>query len=178
MSTTHDVLADAFTRVAEDLPGLLNGLSPDDLTFRPGPDANPIGWLVWHLTRVQDDHLAGVAQKVLGDDGSQVWEDGWRERFALSYEPMAHGYGMTSEDVGHFHGEASLLAGYHAAVHQATLEILDRMEEQGIDESLAVVVDENWDPPVTALVRLVSVVNDITQHLGQAAYAKGLLDAS
>ena len=35
-------------------------------------------------------------------------------------------------------------------------------------------VDEHWDPPVTAGVRLVSVIGDALQHLGQAAYVKGL----
>ena len=36
-------------------------------------------------------------------------------------------------------------------------------------------VDQSWDPPVTLAVRLVSVVNDITQHAGQAAYAAGII---
>ena len=37
------------------------------------------------------------------------------------------------------------------------------------------VVDESWDPPVTLGVRLVSVIGDDLQHLGQASYVKGLL---
>ncbi len=41
---------------------------------------------------------------------------------------------------------------------------------------LDVVVDERWDPPVTLGVRLVSVVNEVNQHVGQAAYVRGLLE--
>jgi hypothetical protein len=37
------------------------------------------------------------------------------------------------------------------------------------------VVDEAYDPPVTLGVRLVSVLSDDLQHVGQAAYARGLI---
>jgi hypothetical protein len=39
------------------------------------------------------------------------------------------------------------------------------------------VVDKRWDPPVTLGVRLVSVVDDDAQHVGQAAYVRGLQKA-
>ena len=41
-------------------------------------------------------------------------------------------------------------------------------------EELARVVDTNWDPPVTASARLVSIIDDCAQHLGQAAYLRGI----
>src|SRR3954447_8932979 len=98
MSTTPtSLLLDCFGRVHEDLPALLDGLDADALRWRPDPDANPIGWLVWHLTRVQDDHVAGLAGV------PQVWtEQGFAERFALPYDTSAHGYGQSSEEVGAF----------------------------------------------------------------------------
>ena len=40
-------------------------------------------------------------------------------------------------------------------------------------DELARIVDENWTPPVTASVRLVSILDDCAQHLGQAAYLEG-----
>ena len=42
------------------------------------------------------------------------------------------------------------------------------------DAELARIVDENWEPPVTASVRLVSIIDDCAQHLGQAAYIEGI----
>ena len=166
MTTATDVLVDAFTRVHDDLPDVLDGLAPADLLWRPDADANSIAWLVWHLTRVQDDHLAGVAVS------DQVWTaDGWADRFALPYDVDAHGWGQTSAEVGAFSvDDATLLVGYQDAVHRRTLEVLAGLG----DADYARVVDERWDPPVTAAVRLVSVVNDISQHLGQAAYVAGL----
>ena len=69
---------------------------------------------------------------------------------------------------------AHLLAEYHDAVHAKTLAYLDTLS----DEDLAEVVDRQWDPPVTLGVRLVSVVDDDAQHVGQAAFAKGLAERS
>jgi hypothetical protein len=163
-----DVLRDAFDRVHDDLPGVVDGLSTDELLWRPDPEANHVAWLVWHLARVQDDHLAGVA------DGEQVWTgDGWADRFALPYSTDVLGYGQSTQEVGAFRLEdPSLLTGYHEAVHEMTGSVLGSLD----DAALARVVDERWDPPVTVAVRLVSVVNDITQHLGQAAYLRGLVE--
>ena len=163
-----DVLRDALGRVHDELPGVVSGLSTDQLLWRPDPEANHLAWLVWHLTRVQDDHLAGMGEV------DQAWTaDGWADRFGLPYATGALGYGQSAEEVGAFRLEdSSLLTGYHAAVHALTLSVLEGLD----DASLGRVVDPGWDPPVTAAVRLVSVVNDITQHLGQAAYLRGLLD--
>lgn len=173
MNTT-ELFTDAFTRVADDLPRLLDGLGAEELSWRPTPDANPIGWLVWHLTRVQDDHLAGIAKALSLPGAEQVWFSGWARRFALPYPDEAHGYAMTSEQVAQFHVDgAQPLLDYHQQVHRATLELLPRLDEAALDA----VVDTHWNPPVTAGVRLVSVVNDITQHAGQVAYVRGLLDS-
>jgi hypothetical protein len=162
------ILADAFDRVREDVPEVVRGLTPDQLLWRPDADANHVAWLVWHLTRVQDDHLAGVSGR------DQVWTSGgWAERFGLPYRTRAVGYGQSSDEVGAFVLEdPEVLTGYHAAVHEETLRVIGGLE----DEDFARVVDRSWDPPVTAAVRLVSVVNDITQHLGQAAYVRGLIE--
>ncbi len=163
-----DLLTDAFGRVHGLVPGVVEGLDVDELLWRCDPDANSIGWLVWHLSRVQDDHLAAVAGV------EQVWSSqGWDDRFELPYEEGSIGYGQTSSDVGAFVlPDPELLAGYHAAVHALTLEILAGLGEGDLER----VVDERWDPPVTAAARLVSVVSDTLQHVGQAAYVRGLVE--
>lgn len=165
------VLEDAFGRVHEALPAALEDLSFDLLTWRPDHDANSIGWLAWHLARVQDDHLAGVG------DIEQVWTaKGFADRFALPYAVSSIGYGHTSAEVGAFadlgtaEPLAALLLDYDDAVHRQTLAILHAMDEAAYER----IVDRSWDPPVTAAVRLVSVVGDITAHLGQIEYVKGL----
>jgi len=166
--TPTELLKDAFTRILESAERVVDGLSEDQLAARPGPDANPIGWLVWHLARVQDDHVADVAGL------EQVWTaQAFAERFALPFETAAIGYGQSSEEVGQVRAEAELLAAYLAAVTEQTRAYVAGLVDADLDR----VVDERWDPPVTLGVRLVSVVNDDLQHLGQAAYVRGLLGA-
>lgn len=164
------LLTDAFQRIADGVPPVLDGLSDDDLVWRPDADAdadaNPIGWLVWHLLRVQDDHVAEVA------GAEQVWTaGGFAARSGVPFDPEATGYGQSSDDVGRLRVSADLLVAYAAAVHRQTLEYVGGLADDDLDR----VVDERWDPPVTLGARLVSVVDDDAQHLGQAAYVRGML---
>ncbi|WP_114559866.1 mycothiol transferase [Desertihabitans aurantiacus] len=167
MSDATDILRTAYANIATAVEGAVEGLDAEQLATRPSPRANTIAWLVWHLTRVQDDHVAEVAGR------EQVWTaDGWAERFGLPFDPTETGYGMGVDDVAAVRDvDAELLTGYHRAVHQATDAYLQTLGEDDLDR----VVDESYDPPVTLGVRLVSVVTDDLQHAGQAAYVRGLL---
>jgi uncharacterized damage-inducible protein DinB len=164
--TVADLLIDAFSRVREAVHEAAEGLSQDDLLLRVDRAANPIGWLVWHLTRVQDDHIANAAGV------AQVWtSQGWAERFDLPYDTEAHGYGQSSEEVGAFRvRSADLLLGYHDAVHDQTVRFVEGLRDVDLER----IVDKRWDPPVTLGVRLVSVVSDTLQHAGQAAFIRGI----
>jgi hypothetical protein len=165
--TSTEILLDSYSRIRDEVADVLRGVGEATLEWRPDPQSNNIAWLIWHLTRVQDDHLAA------GFDRPQVWQqEGWMERFGLPFEPYETGYGQTAEQVGQLHASADLLAGYHEAVADRTDELLRMVT----DAELARIVDERWDPPVTLAVRLVSVVADALQHIGQAAYVKGLAE--
>ncbi|GEN80159.1 mycothiol transferase [Actinotalea fermentans] len=165
-----ELLTDAYGRVHEEVHRVLDGLDPALLGARVDPGANSIAWLVWHLTRVQDDHVADAFGT------QQVWTaDGWADRLALSFDPSATGYGQSRADVDALAAvPADLLLGYHDAVHARTLGLLGQVRAGDLDR----VVDTRWDPPVTLGVRLVSVLSDDLQHVGQAAYARGVLRRS
>ncbi len=163
----RELLRDAFSRVRDQVEQLCSAISQEQATYRPDPDANSISWLVWHLTRIQDDHVCGLS----GEE--QVWtRDGWYDRFGLPFDSDVHGYGHSSADVATVQIGPELLDGYHAAVHAMTL----RYVEGATADELARVVDTSWDPPVTAGVRLVSVIGDCLAHLGQADYVRGLAE--
>jgi uncharacterized damage-inducible protein DinB len=164
--TPADLLTDAFERILNTATAAVDGLTDDQLALRPASDANSIAWLVWHLSRIQDDHVADVAGT------EQVWiAQDFVTRFDLPFESGATGYGMNSEEVSHVRVSAELLADYLRAVHDATVAYVATVTPEDLDR----VVDKRWDPPVTLGVRLVSVVSDDLQHAGQAAYARGLL---
>lgn len=161
-----DLLVDAFNRIRDAVHDVLDGTSPEELLLRLDDAANPIGWLVWHLTRVEDDHIADAAGV------EQVWTaQGFADRFDLPYDVRAHGYGQGKEEVGGFRVTSTdLLVDYHDAVHAQTVRYVEGLSDADLDR----VVDKRWDPPVTLAVRLVSIVADGLQHAGQAAYVKGL----
>jgi uncharacterized damage-inducible protein DinB len=164
---SRDLLLDGYERIQETLRRALDGLTAEQLTARVGPEANTIAWLAWHLVRVQDDHVAEIA------DREQVWTaDGFAERFGLPFDPAATGYGFGPDDVAAVRVDSpELLLEYAAAVHARTAQFLTGLTDQDLDR----VVDRRWDPPVTLGVRLVSVLSDDLQHAGQAAYVRGLL---
>ena len=164
--TTNDLLLDAFGRVEEEVHAVLQGLDEKALTYRPSKDANSIAWLVWHLARIQDDHVADVAGH------EQIWTaEGWNKKFNLPFSDDATGWAHTSKDVAQVQSSAELLRGYYDAVHAKTVVYMKGLK----DSDYKRIVDKRWNPPVTLSVRLVSVISDDLQHVGQAAYIRGLL---
>ncbi|MFL6144192.1 MAG: mycothiol transferase [Labedaea sp.] len=165
--TSAELLTEAFDRVRDTVHRVVDGLTAEQLAVRLGEEANSIAWLVWHLTRIQDDHIAEVAGL------PQVWlEQGFVERFGLPLDPTATGYRHTSAEVAKVRvATGELLTAYHDAVCQQTVDYVGTL----VDADLPRVVDRSWDPPVTLAVRLISVISDGLQHAGQAAFVRGLL---
>ncbi|MFH8570009.1 DinB family protein [Streptomyces sp. NPDC017993] len=166
MTTSTDLLVDAFGRIREVVDDVVTGLSPDELSARLDEGANSIGWLVWHLTRIQDDHIAAAAGT------EQVWvAEGWSDRFDLPFATDSTGYGHSPEDVAAVRVSAQPLNDYHGAVHDNTVAYVSALT----DKDLAQVIDRGWTPPVTLAARLISVIADDLQHAGQAAFLRGIL---
>jgi hypothetical protein len=168
--TSAELLVDAVGRIRGVVHRVVDGLTPEQLSSPVDPEANSIAWLVWHLTRIQDDHVADVAP------AEQVWtSQGWAERFGLPFDPRDTGYGHRPAEVAAVQVESSELpVGYHDAVHQQTIRFVEQLTDVDLDR----VVDRSWDPPVTLGVRLVSVIADGLQHAGQAAFVRGILQRS
>jgi uncharacterized damage-inducible protein DinB len=164
----RDILIDGYGRIREEVHAAVQGLDAGQLAARPAAEANPVAWLVWHLTRVQDDHVADAAGL------EQVWTaQDWHGRFGLDLPVSDTGFGHDAARVAAVRVDsADLLTGYHDAVHEQTLGFLRSLTAGELER----IVDERWDPPVTLGVRLVSVLSDDLQHVGQAAYVRGLVE--
>jgi len=168
MATSAELLIDGFGRIRENVADVLGGLTPEQATYRCDAEANPVSWLVWHLTRVQDDHVASAFGT------TQVWSSGeWAARFGLPGQMMDHGYGHSSDKVAAVAAatsSADLLLEYHEATYAQTVKLVSEVSDADLDR----VVDTRWTPPVTLGVRLVSVLDDDMQHVGQAAFVRGV----
>jgi hypothetical protein len=163
-----DLLLDLYGRIPPLAKEAVEGLDPPSLVRRPAPGANTIAWQIWHLARVQDHYVAGF----LGT--AQLWvEEDWAPRFGLEPDPSNTGYGHSSDEVAAVRpADPDVLLDYLDAVHERSRSMLARLTPEDLDR----VVDRNWDPPVTLGARLISIADDGLQHVGQAAYLKGLLE--
>ena len=161
------LLLEFYGRVRPLAADAVDGLDAERLRAAPAPGANTIGWLVWHLTRVQDHHVAELI------DADQIWVSGeWARRCGLEPDPSNTGYGHGPEEVDSVRPEdPEALLGYLAQVEARTTTLLEGLNPEDLDR----VVDRRWNPPVTLGVRLVSIADDCLQHVGQAAYVRGLL---
>ena len=164
----NELLTEGFGRLPELVRGAVEGLDADRLRWAPQPGANSIGWLVWHLTRVQDSHVADLI-----DGAEQLWVDGaYASRFGLKPDPHNTGYGHTAQEVAAVQAQSpDAVLEYFDTVQARTVAFVTDLTAEDLDR----VVDEHWDPPVTLGVRLYSILDDCTQHVGQAAYVRGLL---
>ena len=161
------LLLELYGRIPPLAADAVDGLSPDQLRQEPAPGANTIGWLVWHLTRVMDHHGAELL------DAEQVWVGGdWARRCGLEPDQDNTGYGHGPADVAAVRPDGpEVLLEYLGAVDARTRALLEGLTPADLDR----IVDRRWDPPVTLGVRLVSIADDGLQHVGQAAYVRGLL---
>lgn len=164
----RQLLVDAYGRVIEGLEGMLTGLDRKDLDVLPKPDSNSIGWLAWHITRVQDDHVADLV------GAEQLYlRDGWHAKFDRPANPDDIGTGHSSEQVAAFRSpDIETFLAYHRAVHERTLAYINQLSDADFDRELN---EPQWQPLPTVGVRLVSVLGDNFAHLGQIGYVRGLL---
>ncbi len=161
--TITELFADVAKRPLETIANLPT-LTPEELNAHPGSHPNSVAWLLWHIGREVDVQLAGLT----GED--QVWER-FRDRFDLGPIGDTIGYGHTPEQASEIVvNDQGLLVDYATAALSALIDYANRLSAEDFD----VVIDENWTPPVTRGVRLVSIVDDAAQHAGQAAYAAGV----
>jgi Protein of unknown function (DUF664) len=161
------VLLELYGRIPPLARLAVDGVDLARLSEAPSPGANTIAWLVWHLARVQDHHVTELL------DTNQIWTGSdWARRFGLDPDPSNTGYGHSAEDVASIRPEQpDVLLEYLDAVDRRTRTMLQDLSPADLDR----VVDRRWDPPVTLGVRLVSIADDSLQHVGQAAYVRGLL---
>ena len=163
----RDVLSEAASRPATEAKALVNTLPEGALNAHAGGHTNSIAWLLWHAGRQMDVQLAQL------NGEPQVWHSqGFDSRFNLGELGDTEGYGHTTEQARAVVVEdAALLVEYLGATTAALSEYIAGLSEADLDD----VIDTSWTPHVTRGVRLVSMIDDAAQHVGQAAYAAGVL---
>ncbi len=163
--TMNEFIEDALNKEQEYLLGTVQDLTPEELAWRPGPEANPIGWILWHMLRVEDFWFQFFIQREL-----ELWEkEAWREKFGLPTRD--NGFGHTQEQVTNFPAlDLGELLKYGEQVRSGTLTYLRGL---GPDDYAVVPRERQPDMSVSAVFR--QVIGELYQHQGHIAYIKGLL---
>lgn len=163
-----DLLIDAVRRPVSGAAQALKGIDHETLHARPAGRGNSVAWLVWHAARQLDAQLADLT------GSTQLWASaGWSDRLGVPRGPDEIGFEDTPEQVaGLTVSDPGLLLTYLTDVVDAVVEAVSGWSADDLDA----VVDTAWDPPVTRGVRLVSLIDDAVAHIGQAAYARGLVE--
>jgi len=163
------LITDLFIRISEEPERVLDGLTIDELNRQPAPNCNSIGWLAWHLTRSHDRNMSEIAGK------EQLWiKDKWYARFNRAPDPSETGYGHSSEEVAAFKApDGRIIVEYHQAVLERIKDyISNTLSETELKR-------ESKSPTLgtvgTVRKRLLGVISEGFQHVGQAAYVRGLL---
>ncbi len=160
-------IEESLTKQQESLLQEVQDLTPTELAWRAGPKANPIGWMLWHMVRVEDMWIQFFAQKK-----PELWESqGWHKKFNLPTRDT--GFGHTPEQVATFPvlNLKELLA-YSDAVRASTLDYLRNLSP----EAFAVIPREKR-PEMSMGSIYRQIIGELYQHLGQIAYLKGLVRA-
>jgi hypothetical protein len=147
------------------LPGFAK-LTDAELRQRVTAGANPIGWLMWHMARVQDRAVAGM----VGID--QRWiADGWHAKFGMGADPEQRGNGDSSDEVTAFAASAQVLVDYYAAVREQTNAFLDGLDADDPERQ----VPGFGAATVSLAQRVPGLILEAVQHGGQIAYVRGLV---
>jgi hypothetical protein len=156
----RSLVAAQLRRVQIELHDCLTGATVADMRAPIAPGVNPPGWLAWHLTRSHDRNFSEIAGRL------QLWtNDGWHARFHRPPDPNDTGYLHTREQVHHFEVvQGDVVLAYHDAVVAMALLYLHRAPA---DDLARVSLSPTLKTSLTVQERLVGVLNEAMQHLGQ-----------
>ena len=151
----------------EKLNSALEGLSKDELHWRPTLNSNTIDWMVWHMARVEDNLI-----NVMLQDKVPIWErDGWADRVGIFVEGT--GAGMTAEEVRALPAlDVPTVMAYYRSVRRETSDYFKNvMEEPDLSRK---VTHPRFAGKTGAWI-LGRLLCEEAEHLGQIEYLRGMM---
>ena len=142
----------------------LDGLTAEELSWRPDPQCHSIGFALWHIYRVEDYWFQRFVLR-----GAELYESqGWQEK--LGTQPKEMGYQYTAEQVASFQVPSlETLLAYGKSVRQHTLELLRGLSIEKMDEKPRADRSEMSIGDVFQ-----RIIIELSLHMGQMAYLRGM----
>ncbi len=160
-----DFIEEGLTRCKQATMKAIDGLTYDELKWRPGPGANSIGIILFHQARSEDIF---VQSRIQGKP--QMWEsEKWYESVGLPVTELGSHY--TVEQVNAFCvPEQKSLVAYGDAVRARTLEYLGGMTADRFDRIINM---PRWGDISIGKVFAFVIVHS-SEHAGDISYLRGL----
>jgi uncharacterized damage-inducible protein DinB len=144
---------------------VLDGLTQDEVTWRPACGCNSIGLILFHTARSEDSFIQGRLKSK-----PEVWKTGkWSKKLNVAEtEAGAH---YTAEQVNAFAvPKLEDLLDYYAAVRAQTMSYLKTMTAAAFDKKIK--MPYFGEVALAAIFSL--IVNHSSQHIGEISYLRGL----
>lgn len=159
---TVSFISDCLEQVRIRLLGTCEGMNQEEVLWRPEPYANNIGFVLWHVTRAEDNLVMRL------ENGHALWvTGGWHEKF---------GQPVNAPDPGDRMGLRALaipglpvLLGYSQAVGEQTRRLLGELTVDRLDQPIG-----PSQPGQTVTANLRHLITHRNNHHGQMDYIRGL----
>ena len=161
------LVTETLQEIDKDLEAALEGLTTEEMDWRPGDEANSIGFTLWHLIRAEDHWLSGFAMKL-----SDLFErDGWDKCWGMAGASTGWGYGK--EELAAFvTPPIKELWQYGRDVRTRTLEYMASIDAA---QFLETPFSSNpWHEGYTIGRMFGHILCELSQHLGHVRYLRGL----
>ncbi len=154
---------------------VIRDLTLDEMYWKPKRDTNPIGFLFWHISRVEDRLITNFVQ-----GKKEIWLSGkWHEKMNLSV--VGTGLGYSLDELDQFPNlDQCLLTEYFNLVRKSTIEYLDSVPEKDFDLVLDRVPFPEYKPAIqyftgfTIARAFRQLIGELDQHFGQISYIRGV----
>ena len=162
-----EFIRESFEVNWEWLERYLEGLTQEEIEYRPDDQSHSIGFIVWHYGRALDMWTQSLARQQ-----PQLYEREWAGRLGLRPEAMDVGFGYTAEDLANWQcPDKALLTEYAVASRDNLLAFLEEHD----DESLTTTMMTTRRGDEINLAKMFSMlIWEVNQHGGQAGYLRGM----
>ena len=141
------------------------GITQEQALWRPAPYANNIGFILWHVTRAEDNLVSRLA----GGSPALWVADGWHKKFDQPVDAPDPGdrMGLRALPIP----DIAVLLGYAHAVGGQTRRFMGDLAADGLAQSI-----DRSQPERTVAGYLRHLITHKNNHHGQVDYIRGLQD--
>ena len=163
----QEFIRESFEVNWEWLERYLEGLTQEEIEYRPSEHCHSIGFIVWHYGRALDMWTQTLARRQ-----PQLYEQEWAGRLGMKPEPMDVGFGYGAGDLAGWRcPEKALLVEYAAAARDNLLGFLGEHDDDSL--TAATMVNRQGNE-ITLATMFRMLVWEVNQHGGQAGYLRGM----